>query len=332
MEAVIREHIRTGRPVGSRTVSRKEDINLGPATVRNTMADLEEKELLFQPHTSAGRLPTLMGLRLYLQSFLTLEKLPSRERDTIRDLLTNSGPDFNDTLRNASRVLSSFSRQVAMVMSPSQASAVWRQIDFVLLKPGLVMSVLVFKGGLISNRVIKTDEKLTTDELIRFGNYLNDHFQGKTVAEIRSRIVKQLQQVRNNFEDLYHQALTLARDACQDCPESQLFVGGTTNALDHENVNMSEMRELFALLEEKSKLLNLLDKTIQAKDMRVTFPQDYGLNNLSNYGFISSPYGPEGKALGTVGVIGPVSMNYPRLIPTVDLVARILTQLFQKNS
>ncbi|MFP4168325.1 MAG: heat-inducible transcriptional repressor HrcA [Desulfonatronovibrionaceae bacterium] len=332
LETVIREYIRTGRPVGSRTVARAPGINLSAATVRNVMSDLESRELLTQPHTSAGRVPTVAGMRFYLNSLLTLEKLDQRQKELIKRSLMESGPDFKATLRRASRVLSSFSNQIAMVMSPAEKAAVWKQIDFVLLKPGLVMSVLVLEGGLVSNRVIETGKKLTADDLIRYSNYLNDNFQGRTVAGIRQSIIRQLHSTKQRLKDLYQQALSLAYDACEEAPERELYVGGATNALDQENPDFSQLKDLLELLEEKSSLLNLLDKTVKASDLRVFFPQDHGLSNLSNYSLISSPYGPGENVLGTVGVVGPVHMNYPLLIPTVDLVAEILTQLFQNNS
>ena len=332
LEAIIKAYIRTGRPVSSRAVAGMDEVGQSPATVRNVMSVLTDKGMLDQPHVSAGRIPTLAGMRYYLRSFLTLERLDSHCRESIINSLMDSGPDFNATLRQASRVLSSFSNQVAMIMSPAQAAATWKQIDFVLLKPGLVMSVLVLEGGLISNRMIETEKKLSGDELIYYSNYLNEHFQGKTVSEIRKSIVRQLRDAPKNFENLYLQALYLARNACEDALDRELFVDGATKVLNNNRVDISQLKDLLDLLEEKSKLLTLLDGTIKASDIRVFFAEDHGLTNLSNYGFISSPYGPENNALGSVGVIGPVHMNYPRLIPTVDLVAQILTQLFQKNS
>lgn len=332
LEAVIREYMRSGSPVGSRTVAAKPEINLSPASVRNVMSDLENRDLLTQPHTSAGRVPTVSGMRFYLNSILILEKLDQDKKEFIKKSLLQSGADFKATLQQASKILSSFSSQISMIMSPAQRASVWKQIDFILLKPGLVMSVLILEGGLVCNRVIETGKDLSTDDLIRYGNYLNDNFQGRTVAEIRTSIVRQLQNTRRKFENLYQKALYLAHGACEEADDRELFIGGATNLLTQDNPDITQLRELLDLLEEKSRLLSLLDKTVKARDLRVSFAQEHGLKNISDYSFISSPYGPEGNALGTVGVVGPVYMNYSRLIPTVDLVAEILTQLFQKNS
>jgi heat-inducible transcriptional repressor len=331
LSTVIQNYILTGQPVGSRTVAKKSRLNLSPATIRNIMADLSERGFLAQPHTSAGRIPTTMAFRCYLDSILTIDPLPPDEEQRISTALEQVGPDLPRTLSRASKILSSLSNQVSMVLTPRKSLVRWQQIDFVLLRPGLVMSILVLDGGLIQNKVIQVDKDIAADDLIKYSNFLNDTFQGRTLYQVRAEILKQMERARQEFEHLYQKALKLAQDTFET-NNRQVFVEGRLNLLEAEEVpDVAAMRDLFRILEEKSKLLQLLDKTIESRGLNIILGEEQDLEELQDYSVISSPYSIKDDTLGVVSVIGPLRMNYSKIIPTVDLMAKILSQIFRKH-
>jgi heat-inducible transcriptional repressor len=295
------------------------------------MADLSERGLLSQPHTSAGRVPTTKAFRYYLDSILTISPLPLEEQQRISKTLEEVGPDLPQTLSQASKILSSLSNQISMVLTPRKSLVRWQQIDFILLRPGLVMSVLVLDGGLIQNKVIQVDKDITADELIKYSNFLNDSFQGRTLYQVREEILEQMKKAHLEFEHLYKKALKLAQDTFE-ANNRQVFVEGTINLLEGEDLSdINAMRDLFKILEEKSKLLQLLDKTIESRGLNIILGEEQNLEELQEYSVISSPYSIKDDTLGVVSVIGPMRMDYSKVIPTVDLMAKILSQIFRKH-
>lgn len=326
---VVKKYILTGQPVGSRTVARDSSLKLSPASIRNIMADLSDEGYLEQPHTSAGRVPTSKGIRVYLDSSLELEPLSREIEERIKSTLSSVGPDLSQTLSQTCKVLSSLSSQISLVITPSQHLIRWQQIDFVLLRPGLVMSILVMEGGMINNKVIKVDDDISSDDLIRFSNYLNEHFQGKTLLHVRASILAQMQAARKKFENLYEKALQLARDSFEDASR-QIFVEGTHYLFQGTDFSdLNKMRELFKILEEKSRLLKLLDKTIESRNLSIILGREEKMDELNDFTVISSPYSIRDENIGAVSIIGPTRMNYSRIVPAVDLTAKILSQLLQ---
>lgn len=331
LSTIIQNYILTGQPVGSRTVAKKSSLGLSPASIRNIMADLSERGYLSQPHTSAGRVPTTRAFRCYLDSILTITPLPPDEEQRISTALEQVGPDLPRTLSRASKILSSLSNQVSMVLTPRKSLVRWQQIDFVLLRPGLVMSILVLDGGLIQNKVIQVDKDIASDDLIKYSNFLNDTFQGRTLYQVREEVLKQMEKARQEFEHLYQKALKLAQDTFET-NNRQIFVEGRLNLLEAEEVpDLATMRDLFRILEEKSKLLQLLDKTIESRGLNIILGEEQDLEELQDYSVISSPYSIKDDTLGVVSVIGPLRMNYSKIIPTVDLMAKILSEIFRKH-
>jgi heat-inducible transcriptional repressor len=327
---IVKNYILTGQPVGSRTVSRDSSLKLSPASIRNIMSDLSDEGYIEQPHTSAGRVPTARGIRFYLDSSLEVEPLSRELQDRIKSALTSVGPDLSQTLSQACKILSSISSQISLVITPSHQLIRWQQIDFVLLRPGLVMSILVMEGGMINNKVIKVDHEITSDDLVRFSNYLNEHFQGKTLLHVRASVLAQMHKARKQFESLYEKALKLARESFEDTTR-QVYVEGTHYLFQGTDFSdLNKMRELFKMLEEKSKLLKLLDKTIESKHLSIILGQEQKLDELSDFSVISSPYSLRDENIGAVSIIGPTRMNYSKIVPAVDLTAKILSQLLQE--
>ncbi|MFO7727773.1 MAG: heat-inducible transcriptional repressor HrcA [Desulfonatronovibrio sp.] len=323
---IVKNYILTGQPVSSKAVSTDSNLKLSPASIRNIMGDLSDEGYIEQPHTSAGRIPTAIGFRFYLDSNLEIEPLSRGVEEQIKTTLTSVGPDFSKTLSQACKILSSFSSQISLVIAPSHQLIRWQQIDFVLLRPGLVMSVLVMEGGMVTNRVINVDRDINGDDLVRFSNYLNDHFQGKTLLHVRATILNQMHSARRQFENLYEKALNLARQSFEDTSR-QVYMEGTHYLFQKKDFSdLNKMRELFKMLEEKSKILKLLDKTIESKNLNILLGQD----ELSQFTVISSPYSMRDDNIGAVSIIGPTRMNYSKIVPAVDLTAKILSQLLQE--
>ncbi|NCC24683.1 MAG: heat-inducible transcription repressor HrcA [Deltaproteobacteria bacterium] len=331
LATVVEEYIATALPVGSRTVSRRSSLGLSAASIRNTMADLTEKGLLDQPHTSAGRIPSIAGLRHYLNTILTLSPLPPGQQRTIADDMGREDDPMDDILRQASRLLSSLSNQVGMVIPPRKSMVRWQQMDFVLVRPGMVMSILVLQGGLLRNKIIRVDQDITSDDLIQYGNYLNELFRGRTLTDVRALILGQMENARRRFDTLYRRAMNLARAVCDDDERCEIYVEGQSNLLDHpEFTDLENMRSILRLLEEKSRLLELLDKTFESPGVRVILGKEDGMD-LDSCCFIVSSYAPDSSLVGTVGLVGPIRMDYAKVLPIVDFTARVLTRLLKSR-
>lgn len=334
LTTIIEAYTSTASPVGSRAVSRQSHLGLSPASIRNIMADLTEAGYLEQPHTSAGRIPTAKAFRLYLDEVMRERPLPDAHKRRIATMLGAAGLDIGDILRQASRLLSGLSLQVSMVVSPRHAETRWKRIDFSLLNPGLVMAILVLQGGLVRNRVIETAVEVTSDDLVGYANYLNHLFTDRTVAEVRSRLVAELCEAERTLNALYQRALTLARAAFEHEPEpaSEVIVDGAANILSQpEFMGAEHIREVMRVLEERTILLELLDKT--ATDLRtvVTIGSETALEALTELGVITAPYGSDSGPQGAIGLIGPVRMDYAGLVPVVNFTANALTRLLDRH-
>lgn len=326
LTTIIENYIATSLPVGSRTVASASRLKLSPQSMRNTMAELTDQGYLEQPHTSAGRVPTPRAFRLYVDRLLRVYPLPATDQHAIHDALTCKSPEVGALLRRASAMLSGHARQVAMVVAPSADDARLRSLDFVPAAEGLVLAVLVLQGGLTRTRIVPMTERYDASELVRFGNYLNTHFRGLTLTEVRNRIQRELSGEEQRLEHMYRQALRLSGAALASMDdERELFVNGTANMAEHaEFADMSRMRELLDALEERTRLLELLDRTILQEDVTVTFCQDAHLDALRGCSVVSMPYGGDHR-LGVISVIGPVRMDYSRVVPLMEYMARALT-------
>lgn len=327
LTAVVETYVETALPVSSQALAG--GLGLSPASLRSTMAALTEKGYLQQPHTSAGRAPTVPAFRYYLDQVLKLGPLPRREQSRLHDHIQPGAGDLPQVLRRAVRTLSSLTRQVCVIMAPRQDLARWRQIDFVLLRPGMIMAVLVMQGGLVSNRLVQMDESLSADELVRYGNYLNSLFEGRTTHEVRGEIERQLHNVRKTL-DAYRRAWELAAQALAEEEQPEVFVGGASHLTDQpEFTELETIQELLRLIEERSRLLELLDKTSASQTVSVSLSQD--MPGLAGCSLVASPYSAFSTNHGTLAVLGPVRMNYARIMPMVDFAAQILSQCLKSR-
>ncbi|MGE4298123.1 MAG: heat-inducible transcriptional repressor HrcA [Desulfovibrionaceae bacterium] len=329
---IVEDYISTAQPVGSRTVAKKSALHLSPASMRNTMADLTDKGLLRQPHTSAGRVPTPDAFRYYLDTILTLHPLAGDRRKRIAADLTGAGLDLPGVLDQASRVLSTFSNHISLVLAPSREEVRWREIDFALVKKGLVLAVLIMDGGMVQNKLVEASPDVTVDDLRTFANFLNDHFAGRTLSEARKRIAQECRDACRNLEEIYRRALRLASEAVQAVESREVFVGGAGNLFGYaEFADVNRIRDILRLLDERTRLLGLLDKAIAGEGVKILLGQDVEGEELAECSVVSSRFGGETSTSGAVGIIGPLRMDYAAVVPMVDYIAKTLTSLLESR-
>jgi heat-inducible transcriptional repressor len=329
LHQVVQTFIQSGEPVGSRTVSKRSGLNLSAASIRNVMADLEEMGLLRQPHTSAGRVPTEHGFRLYIDSTLEVEQLSLRERGAIEENLTIKAHDVSGMLKETSRVLSRLSKYMGVVVAPKISSVALKCIEFIQLREKTVLAILVDQTGLVQNKIIDTQDTVSQNDLDKYTCYLNELLQNLTLDEIKRKIVKEMQKGKNCFDGHMSKALRLSVQAFQDIGEKEVYIEGRSNFLDQpEFANVEAMKKILQTFEEKTVLVELLDKTMNAEGVKIFIGTEHNLGNLDGVSVVTSTYKKDYFPLGVLAVIGPTRMNYSKVIPIVDYTAKMVTHYF----
>ncbi|HEX5754748.1 MAG TPA: heat-inducible transcriptional repressor HrcA [Arenimonas sp.] len=327
LRTLIAEHIHDGEPVGSRTLAKRSGLDVSAATIRNIMADLEEVGLVAAPHTSAGRVPTAQGYRVFVDSLLQLQPLKDAELVRLRAQLP-AGAGTQALLSNTSELLSAMSQFVGVVTVPQRAAFAFRHIDFLALDGNRVLVILVFTDNEVQNRVITTRRPYSPSELEQAANYLNSTCAGRPLAEIRSAVLRDLHDTRDEMERLLSAAMELSEQALGEPAEaagSVLLAGQTRLMGVQELSDLERLRELFEAFARKREILQLLERTIGAPGVRVFIGEETGLAPLDACTVISAPYqNAEGRVLGVLGVIGPTRMAYERVIPMVQATADLL--------
>ena len=329
LQAVVSEYLHSGDPVGSRTVTRRHDIGLSPATVRNVMSDLEEMGLLEQRHTSAGRVPTESGLRFFIQSLLKVRGLTPREKDEIRARLTAPSPE--EMLQSASRLLSEITQHAAVIVAPDPAMARFHHVEFVPMRDGKLLAVLVTVDGRIENRII-TSPPIDAARLERIHNYLNQSLVGLTLDEVRARVQRELGDEKHRYDEMVATALRLGEQAFAPAPgearSADVVISGQANLVDPETVGdkarLDRMRDLLRALEDRALLVQLLDKTKSAEGIQVFLGAETAHAALAESSVVAVPYGPDERPFGAIAVIGPMRMNYGKVMSVVDFTADLL--------
>ena len=326
---IIDAYLETGDPIGSRTLAKRLNIELSPATIRNVMADLEEAGLLFAPHTSAGRLPTEAGLRLFVNGLLELGNLTEEERRAIDVRCAASTKSLEGLLEDATAALSGLSRCASLVLAPKTQSPL-RHIEFVNLSPGRALVVLVTETGVVENRVIQTPPGVRASSLVEATNFLSARLVGRTVGEAYDEIMAELDSHRAMLDVLTTKVVEsgLATWAGGDMGGS-LIVRGQSHLLDDVTAiaDLEQIRALFSALETKEEMLKLLSLTDTAQGVQIFIGSDNKLFSLSGCSMIVGPYrNSQETVVGAIGVIGPTRMNYPHIIPMVDYTARLISR------
>ncbi len=325
LKALVERYIADGQPVGSRTLSRASGLELSPATIRNVMADLEDLGLIVSPHTSAGRIPTARGYRLFVDTMLTAKPLNLSEVGQ-HEAPPQLQPDQPQrVIANAAQLLSSLSSFVGVVTAPRKAS-VFHHIEFMRLSERRVLVIIVAPDGDVQNRVIFTAQDYTPSQLIEASNYLTAHYAGLTIEEVRERLKTEVDALRGEIAQLMQAAVQAGSEAIADSQE-QLVVSGERNLLTVQDFSsdMGSLRKLFDLFEQKTQLMRLLDVSSRAEGVRIYIGGESMVVPFEELSVVSAPYEVDGQVVGTLGVIGPTRMAYDRMIQIVDITARLVS-------
>ncbi|MBL8504097.1 MAG: heat-inducible transcriptional repressor HrcA [Rhodocyclaceae bacterium] len=324
LKTLIERYVAEGQPVGSRALSKYSGLELSPATVRNVMSDLEELGFIASPHTSAGRVPTPRGYRFFVDSLLTVRPLAEAQIHELEEHLQPNHPQR--LISSASQLLSELTRFAGVVVAPRRVTPKIRQIEFLGLSEKRILLIIVTAQGDVQNRILFTQRAYSPAELVSAANYLNQHFAGMDFGEIRSRVHDELRQLRADMTELMTAALQAGDEAVSETAD-QYVISGEKNLLDVADIssNMSRLRELFALFEQRTSLVQLLDLSRRAEGVQVFIGGESGLAPLDECSVITAPYEVNGRVVGSVGVIGPTRMAYDRVIPIVDITAKLLS-------
>jgi heat-inducible transcriptional repressor len=323
LKALVERYIADGQPVGSRTLARAAGLDLSPATIRNVMSDLEELGLIASPHTSAGRIPTARGYRLFVDTMLTVR------RDQLAGLgdMPTSGIEADQPQRvisHAAQMLSSLSQFVGVVMAPRRAS-VFRHIEFLSLSERRVLVILVSPDGDVQNRIIHTQVNFTQSQLLEAANFLNAHYAGLTMEAVRERLKTELDALRGEIATLMKAAVDIGTEV--GAQQDEVVVSGERNLLSVSEFSsdMGNLRRLFDLFEQKTQLVRLLDVSTQADGVRIYIGGESQVVPFEDLSVVTSPYEVDGQVVGTLGVIGPQRMPYERMIQIVDVTAKLVS-------
>lgn len=327
---IVDSYLATGTPVGSRTIAQHAGLTLSPASVRNTMADLEDSGLLYSPHTSAGRLPTELGLRLYIDGLMQIGGLSKEERSEIENTCRAAGRPMNEVLERTSNLLSGLSACASLVIAPKSKSAV-RQIQFVQLQPRKILTILMLANGLVENRILQMDEDIPATSLIAAANYLNAKLQGRTLAETESAILEDIATNQTQLDAITQRLVKkgLALPASTQA-EGRIIIRGQSRLLEDVKAleDLERARALLAYLEEQQNMLSLLGSIDAADGVQIFIGTENKIFDQSGWSMIISPYkNNEEEIVGAIGVIGPTRLNYDRIIPMVDYTSRIVGKL-----
>ncbi|HSR69161.1 MAG TPA: heat-inducible transcriptional repressor HrcA [Acidobacteriota bacterium] len=340
LKAVIREYVETGKPVGSRRLTKLDPEGMSAATIRNAMADLEDLGFVTQPHTSAGRVPTAEGYRFYVDSLIEAGPLSRRDLEKIKESLAQES-DPGELMDKTSKILSSFSNNLGFVLAPPISSIVIKRIEFIKIAHRRVVVLLVSKSGLVQHRTIQTGEDWEQTELDQAGRYLATHFSGKTLTETRAELLAMMSEEKALYDRMLKNVILLGSAGLMaheedDPSEGEVYFGGMSGIMEKpEMADVNRMISLFEAFEEKSRLVQIISQCLRREDPSgpaVTIGLDDSLPaELRDWTIISSPYRSESRIMGGLGVIGPSRMEYEKAISLVDYVAKLVGKLISQQ-
>lgn len=328
LKTLIERYIADGQPVGSRALSRISGLELSPATIRNVMADLEDMGFVASPHTSAGRIPTPRGYRLFVDTLLTVQPLAQQQTDIIEGQMRLADP--SRAIQTAAQMLSNLSQFAGVVLTPRR-SATFKQVEFVRLSDKRVLLIIVTPEGDVQNRILQTQGPHSHAQLVEAANILNEHFAGRSFAEARARLHSELSELRQDISLLMEAAVQAGSEAAAE--SEPMVISGERNLLGVSDLaaDMDKLRRLFDLFGQKTRLIQLLDTSIGAQGVQIFIGGESLLVPLDELSLVVSPYKVDGEVVGTLGVIGPTRMAYERMIPIVDITARLLSNALSQN-
>lgn len=334
LEAIIEEHIATAQPVGSRSLTARLPVRLSPATIRNVMADLEDQGYLCSPHTSAGRIPTELGYRFYVDSLLQVCRIDRQQQDRIETDYHWQGLQMQELLQTASKTLSNVSSYTGLVMMPRLQKTIFRHIEFVKLSRRQALAVFVTQSGLVQNKLIELDEELTASDLEQISNYLNQEMAGLSIKAMQNRLLEEMAKEKTLYDHLLQRALRLSEAALKTDRDSDVIIEGTSCFLEQpEFSDLDRMKRVFRAFEQKSVMFDLLDRGLQGgNEVQVLIGSETEYSEIAGCSLITAAYSGKRGLLGTLGIIGPSRMPYSHVIPIVDYTASLVSRLLDKET
>jgi len=331
LKTLVERYIAEGQPVGSRTLSRFSGLDLSPASIRNVMADLEEMGFVSSPHTSAGRIPTPRGYRFFVDSLLTVKALDRAEIDQVVTQLSGDQPQR--LMQSASHLLSDLTRFAGVVMAPRRRSTSFRHLEFLRLSDRRILLIIVTPEGDVQNRILFTERAYTPGELIEAANFINQHCVGCDFDQVKGRLREELKRLRDDMTQLLTKAVEAGNEALSE-KSDEYVLSGEHNLLHVQDLssNVISLRRLFDLFEQRTSLLQLLEMGSRAQGVQIYIGGESGLVPLDECSVVTAPYEVDGQVLGTVGVIGPTRMAYERVIPIVEITAKLLSNAMAQRA
>ncbi|HEY0746459.1 MAG TPA: heat-inducible transcriptional repressor HrcA [Steroidobacteraceae bacterium] len=327
LKALIENYIRDGQPVGSRTLSRDSGLSLSSATIRNVMADLEDLGFVSSPHTSAGRIPTDKGYRFFVDTLLKLKPLHQDEIEDIERRLCSDAASGRSLVQTVSQMLSTVTHMAGLVTLPNPNYISLSQIEFITLSENRALAIMVMSNREVQNRVVQLDRFYSSEELRRAANYLNEAFSGRSLPDVRAQLLAQLQETRQHMDQLMRDAIQVAQKVFDTTPPERVeyVIAGETNLMGFAELsNVDRLRRLFEAFNEKHDILRLLDSCLRADGIQIFIGQESGYRILDDISVVTAPYMVDNQVVGVLGIIGPTRMAYERVIPIVDITAKLL--------
>lgn len=324
LKTLIEHYISDGQPVGSRTLSLASGLDLSPASIRNIMSELEEHGFISSPHTSAGRIPTQRGYRLFVDTLLTIQPLQNQEIRKLEHVL--SSPDPQELINAAAELLSNLTHFAGLVMIPKRQGSAFRHMEFMPLSDKRILVIIVTTDGTVQNRIILTDKPYSATDLTQASNFFNQHYAGNTLDEVKQKLHDELKQMQSDMTSLMAAALEASSKTTANNKDS-VVIAGERNLLNvHDlSANVSSLRKLFEIFEYRTSLMQLLDQSQTASGVQIFIGGESGYLPLDECSMVTAPYETNGETIGTLGVIGPTRMAYERVIPIVDITAKLLS-------
>jgi len=327
LSAIIDNYIEKGIPIGSKKLSTYNRFDLSPATIRNVMSDLEDLGFIASPHTSAGRIPTPKGYRFFIDRLLQLQPVDRNEIASIKDTVSQTKSSSKDLATNVSTTLSAITQLAGIVTVPKKHKSTLKEIDFIPLSEQRVLAIVVINDAEVENKILQMKRDYSRDELQISANYLNQHYVGRSFEYIKNDLLKQLKETSALANSLMNDIINIADELVTDQNKDEYVVTGKNQLLDFEELSdISRLKELFDAFNEKQQLLQLLDKSMSTTNIQIFIGQESGYRIFDNCTLITAPYTNEEGSVGVLGVIGPTRIAYQRVIPIVDVTAKLLSQ------
>lgn len=334
LRELITHYCWTGEPVGSRTLSRRGQMGLSPATIRNVLADLEDLGYIIQPHTSAGRVPTDKGYRFYVNYLMRNQALNSAQKEMIESQMQKTAGSLQDVLLLTTGLLSTLSHNIALAVTPNLDKLYLDNIDFVPITKTRILAILITRGGSVSNKVVELDDPIEAAELVRIANYIKSEFSGQTLPSIRTRILERMRQEQTQFDKLLKNAMLVGQKMLELAvsPE-ELLVNGASQIINYpEFYDARKTKDLLEALEEKSRIVRLLTQCIEGEGIHILIGSESMNPDLRGLSLVSSPYKYQDQSIGTLGILGPTRMEYGKIVPLVDHIAKVVSSILSKDN